>query len=137
MSIGLVEYSVSRSKVFLRKKTMDLCVCESEEHEHAVGTVCSGRKNNESEEHGHGESVGWYVVYMRERGGWGRGGCGFRRSISDVIHSDSPRLIYTVFIPLPRFFHSRRVPPLLTPSLVLFSHALPNRYMMWIHFVSL
>ena len=24
------------------------------------------------------------------------------------------------FIPLPRFFHSRRTPPLLTPSLVLF-----------------
>ena len=24
------------------------------------------------------------------------------------------------FIPLPRFFHSRRAPPLLTPSLVLF-----------------
>ncbi len=33
------------------------------------------------------------------------------------------------FIPLPRFFHSRRVPSLLTPSLVLFPHV--------VHFVGL
>jgi hypothetical protein len=40
---------------------------------------------HESEDHGCGESVGWYVVYMRERGGWVRGGCGLRRVISVVI----------------------------------------------------
>ncbi len=26
-------------------------------------------------------------VYMRERGGWGRGGCGFRNTISAFIHT--------------------------------------------------
>ncbi len=30
-----------------------------------------------SEERGCGQSVGLYVVYIRERGGLGRGGCGF------------------------------------------------------------
>ncbi len=29
---------------------------------------------HESEDRGRGESVGLYVVYMHERGGWGRGG---------------------------------------------------------------
>jgi hypothetical protein len=35
-SIGLAESVVTRTKVWLRKKTMDLCVCESEEREHGV-----------------------------------------------------------------------------------------------------
>jgi hypothetical protein len=34
---------------------------------------------HESEEHGRGESMGWYPVFIRERGGCGRGGCGIRR----------------------------------------------------------
>jgi hypothetical protein len=40
---------------------------------------------HESEEDGCGESVGWYPVCIRERGGWGRGGCGLRSAISSVI----------------------------------------------------
>jgi hypothetical protein len=30
-----------------------------------------------------------YAVYMCERGGWGRGGCELRSTISDVIHTSS------------------------------------------------
>ncbi len=37
---------------------------------------------HESEERGREESVGLYPVWMCERGGWGRGGCGFRSVIS-------------------------------------------------------
>ena len=40
------------------------------------------------------------------------------------------------FIHLPRFFHSRRDPPLLTPSLVLYHQRSPLRHMIWVHFVS-
>ncbi len=36
-SIGLTECVTVRAKVWLRKKPMDLCGCESEEHEHVVG----------------------------------------------------------------------------------------------------
>jgi hypothetical protein len=36
-SIGLTESATARAKVWLRKKTMDICACESEEHEHARG----------------------------------------------------------------------------------------------------
>ena len=36
-SIGLAESAAARAKVWLRKKTMDLCACESEEHENEVG----------------------------------------------------------------------------------------------------
>jgi hypothetical protein len=36
-SIGLGESVPVRVKVWLRKKTMDLCACESEEHEPGVG----------------------------------------------------------------------------------------------------
>jgi hypothetical protein len=83
------------------------------EGSHALG--CTGRKNRKSsigshghtggtrpdqtrkttknlsehdrEERGCGEGVGLYVVYMCERGGGGRGGCGFRSVISDIIHT--------------------------------------------------
>ncbi len=39
-----------------------------------------------------GTLPGWLArsdapAYRRERGGWGRGGCGFRSVISDVIHT--------------------------------------------------
>ncbi len=37
-SIGLAESTTGRAKVWLRKKTMDLCACESDDHEHGVGT---------------------------------------------------------------------------------------------------
>ena len=50
-------------------------------HGHAGGTRPGQTRQtpkdlsaHESEERGHGESVGLYAVYMRERGGWGRGG---------------------------------------------------------------
>ncbi len=50
-------------------------------HGHAGGTrpgqtrkTPKDLSSHESEECGRGESVGLYVVYMRERGGWGRGG---------------------------------------------------------------
>jgi hypothetical protein len=36
-SIGLAESASERAKVWLRRKTMELCACESEEHEHGVG----------------------------------------------------------------------------------------------------
>ncbi len=36
-SVGLAESAATRTKVWLRKKTMDLCACESEEHDHEVG----------------------------------------------------------------------------------------------------
>ena len=36
-SMGLTESVTSRARVWLRKKTMDLCAFESEEHEHGVG----------------------------------------------------------------------------------------------------
>jgi hypothetical protein len=41
----------------------------------------------EREERGGGEGVGLYAVYIRERGGVGRGECGFRNAISAVIHT--------------------------------------------------
>ena len=63
-------------------------------HGHAGGTspgqTCKTPKDlssHESEECERGESVGLYVVFMCERGGWGRGGCGIRSTISDVIHT--------------------------------------------------
>ena len=36
-SIGLTESAAARAKVWLRKKPIDLCACESEGHEHGVG----------------------------------------------------------------------------------------------------
>jgi hypothetical protein len=36
-SKGLAECAAARSKVWLRKKTVDLCACESEQREHGVG----------------------------------------------------------------------------------------------------
>ena len=36
-SVGLAESAATRAKVWLRKKPMDLCACESEEREHGVG----------------------------------------------------------------------------------------------------
>ncbi len=36
-SIGLEESVVSWTKVWVRKKPLDLCACEIEEHEHGVG----------------------------------------------------------------------------------------------------
>ena len=36
-SIGLAESAAARAKVWLRKKPIDLCACESEEREHGVG----------------------------------------------------------------------------------------------------
>ena len=36
-SIGLGEPAAGRAKVWLRKKTMELCACESEERDHGVG----------------------------------------------------------------------------------------------------
>ena len=36
-TIGLAESDVDRGKVWLWKKTMDLCACESEEYEDGVG----------------------------------------------------------------------------------------------------
>jgi hypothetical protein len=37
LSISLAESAVVRTKVWLRKKPIDLCVCESEEHDHEKG----------------------------------------------------------------------------------------------------
>ena len=63
-------------------------------HGHTGGTrpdkIHKGPKDlsvHESEECGCGESVGLYSVYMCERGGLGREGCGLRSVISDVIHT--------------------------------------------------
>ena len=36
-SISLTESAAGREKVGLRNKPMDLCTCESEDHEHVVG----------------------------------------------------------------------------------------------------
>ncbi len=36
--IRFAESAATRTKVWLRKKTMDLCTFESEEHDHGVGT---------------------------------------------------------------------------------------------------
>ncbi len=51
-------------------------------HGHAGGTrpgetrkTPKNLSTHESEERGREESVGLYAVCMRERGGWGRGGC--------------------------------------------------------------
>ena len=41
----------------------------------------------EREERGRGEGVGLYDVYIRERGGGGRGECGLKSAISVVIHT--------------------------------------------------
>ncbi len=41
----------------------------------------------EREERGRGEGVGLYAVYIRERGGGGRGECGLKIAISAVIHT--------------------------------------------------
>ncbi len=38
-SIGLAESDVARAKVWLRKKPIDQCACESEGHEHGVGAA--------------------------------------------------------------------------------------------------
>ncbi len=35
--MGLSESAAARTKVWLRKKPIDLCACESEGHEHGVG----------------------------------------------------------------------------------------------------
>ena len=35
--MGLAESGAARAKVWLRENPMDLCACESEEHEHGVG----------------------------------------------------------------------------------------------------
>ena len=43
---------------------------------------------HDREERGCGEGVGLYDVYMLERGGGERGGCGFRSVISSVIHTE-------------------------------------------------
>ena len=37
LSIGLTESVSVRTKVWVRKKPMNLCACESEEHDHEVG----------------------------------------------------------------------------------------------------
>jgi hypothetical protein len=50
---------------------------------------------HESEEDGCGESVGWYAVCIRERGGWGRGGCGLRSAISKL-----PHIVVTARLPM-------------------------------------
>ncbi len=36
-STGLAVSATTRAKVWLKKKPVDLCACESEEHEHGVG----------------------------------------------------------------------------------------------------
>ncbi len=58
-------------------------------HGHAGGTrpcqtwkTPKNLRSHESEECGREESVGLYVVCMRDRGGRGRGGCGLRNIIS-------------------------------------------------------
>ena len=63
-------------------------------HGHAGGTrpgqtrkTPKDLSTREIEESGSGEGVGLYVVYTRERGGGGRGECGFRNVISTVIHT--------------------------------------------------
>ena len=63
-------------------------------HCHAGGTRPGEKRTtpknlsaHESEERGREESVGLYAVCMRERGGWGRGGCGVRNTISAFIHT--------------------------------------------------
>jgi hypothetical protein len=63
-------------------------------HGHAGGTrpgqtwkTPKNLSTHESEERGREESAGLYAVCMGERGGWGREGCGFRNTISAVIHT--------------------------------------------------
>ena len=41
-SIGLAESADARAKIWMRKKAMDLCACESEEREHGVGAGVNG-----------------------------------------------------------------------------------------------
>ena len=105
------------SKLRVIRKPSDLAslIAKTEESKRLDTLCCTGRKNSkpnigihghaggtrpaqtrktpknlsahESEERGREESVGLYVVSMRERGGWGREGCGLRNTISVVIHT--------------------------------------------------
>ena len=75
-------------------------------HGHAGGTRPGQTRKtpkdlsaHESEDRGRGESVGLYAVYMHERGGGGRGGCGLRNVIYDRCRSSrSPRRDSLLFI---------------------------------------